>query len=224
MSIRKLFGICSVLLAFYLNSAFGQESLNAFYRYPVSIGVGYYPLSPVSGVARLAQVDDISGKVRVPLPFLPILQPFILGGLVTYDSAEADVPTILGGVLDDEATMPDYQPQDTWDHRSLFGGLGIGYAHRMTREFEIGAEVYGGLSQSYYQRRVITAAGTWYPVGELGLILGINGKLSLNPSFNISIDVIPSFRYDRSFGNLRGFDGLYFGLGFAAHYRFGQDP
>ncbi|MCK4516933.1 MAG: hypothetical protein KAU31_16840, partial [Spirochaetaceae bacterium] len=161
---------------------------------------------------------------RIPLPFMPALQPFALGGMIKYDSDEADNPTILGGVLDADVTMPDYNEQATWDHRNIFGGLGVGYAHRMTKEFEIGAEAYVGLSQSYYQQRVVTSAGEWYPVGELGLIVGANGKISLNPSFNLSVDVVPSFRYDHSFGNLPDFDGLYFGLGFAAHYRFGQDP
>ena len=224
MSIRKKLAIGVSILVLLAGTAVGQESLNSYYRYPISIGAGYHPLSPVGDVLRRATVNDISGRVRIPLPFMPALQPFLLGGLVTYDSDEADDPTILGGVLDADATMPDYQQIDTWDHRNIFGGLGIGYAHRMTKEFEIGAEVYGGLSQSYYQQRVVTAAGEWYPVGELGLIVGVNGKISLNPSFNLSIDVVPSFRYDRSFGNLPDFDGLYFGLGFAAHYRFGQDP
>ena len=224
MSIRKKLAVGFLLLVFLTVTAVGQESLNSYYRYPVSIGAGYHPLSPIGDVLRRATVNDISGRVRVPLPFMPALQPFALGGLVTFDSDEADDPTILGGVLDADAVMPDYDERDTWDHRNIFGGLGIGYAHRMTKEFEIGAEVYGGLSQSFYQQRVVTAAGAWYPVGELGLIVGVNGKISLNPSFNLSIDVVPSFRYDRSFGNLPDFDGLYFGLGFAAHYRFGQDP
>jgi len=224
MSIQKKLAIGFSILVLFAGTAVGQESLNTYYRYPVSLGVGYQPLSPIGDVLRRATVNDISGRVRIPLPFLPALQPFALGGLVTFDSDEPDDPTILGGVLDGEATMPDYDVRDTWDHRNIFGGLGVGYAHRMTKEFELGVEAYAGLSQSYYQQRVVTAAGAWYPVGELGLIVGVNGKISLNPSFNLSIDVVPSFRYDRTFGNLPDFDGLYFGLGFAAHYRFGKDP
>ena len=62
------------------------------------------------------------------------------------------------------------------------------------------------------------------PRGSLGLAGGVTGKLTLNPSFNVSIDILPSFRYHRSFGALRDFDGFYFGLGLSASYRLGQDP
>ncbi|MEE8441627.1 MAG: hypothetical protein V3S41_07905, partial [Spirochaetia bacterium] len=224
MSIWKKLVLGCGLMVLVTATTVGQESLNTYYRYPVSIGIGYQPLSPIGDVLRKATVNDISGRVRIPLPFMPALQPFVLGGLVTFDSDVADDPTILGGVLDAGSIMPAYEQRDTWDHQNIFGGLGIGYAHRMTKEFELGVEVYAGVSQSFYQQRVVTAAGEWYPVGELGLIVGVNGKIALNPSFNLSIDVVPSFRYDRTFGNLPDFDGLYFGLGFAAHYRFGRDP
>ena len=144
MSIWKKLVIGGGFLILFAVAAVGQESLNSFYSYPVSVGIGYHPLSPVGEVLRRATVNDISGRVRIPLPFMPALQPFVLGGMVTYDSDEADDPTIRGGVLDADAAMPDYNEQDTWDHRNIFGGLGVGYAHRMTKEFEIGAEVYGG--------------------------------------------------------------------------------
>ncbi len=212
------------LIVLYAGWIPAQESLNTYYYYPISIGADYQPLSPIGDIARRATVNDISGKVRVPLPFLPILQPFVIGGLVRFDSDEPDEPTILGGVLNDGAALPDYDQRDTWDHSNYFGGLGVGYAHRISKEFEVGAELYAALSQSYFPQRVVTADGAWYPIGELGLIAGVNGKISLNPAFSLSIDVIPSFRYDMTFGNLPDFDGLYFGLGFAAHYRFGQDP
>ena len=214
----------AVLILLVAGSVASQESLSRYYYYPFSVGVGYQPLSPIGDIVRRATVNDVSGKLRVPLPFVASLHPFVIGGMVSFDSDEQDEPTILGGALNDDAALPDYDQRDTWDHSNYFGGLGLGYAHRISKEFEAGGELYGAVSQSYYPQRVVTADGTWYPIGELGLILGVDGKISLNPTFNLSIDVIPSFRYDMTLGNLPDFDGLYFGLGFAAHYRFGQDP
>ncbi len=201
-----------------------QESLDAYYAYPVSVGLGYQPLSAIAGVVRKAAVNDISVRFSVPLPFLPAMQPSLFAGVATLDSDESDEPTILGGILDDGATIPDYDERGTWDHQLWCGGLGMAFARRISKEFEAGADIVAGLSMSYFSRRVVTSAGAWYPVGELGMTLGLGGKISLNPSYNLSIDLTPAFRYHRTFGTIYGFDGLYFGIGFAAHYRFGQDP
>jgi hypothetical protein len=205
-------------------TATGQESLNSYYAYPVSVGVWYSPLCPIGDVARQATVSEIAMIVRGPLPARPALQPFALVGLTTYDSDEADDPTILGGVLDAGAIMPEYDSRDTWDHRSLFAGVGFAIAHRMTVDLEIGAELFAGLTRSIFPKRVVTATGEWYSSGEPGLVLGVNGKITLNPLFSISIDAVPSIRYDLTLGSLPDFDGLRFGLGFAVHYRFGRDP
>ncbi len=202
-----------------------EESLNEYYAYPVSVGVSYCPLSPVAGVEKETTVNDLFAKIRVPLPFMPELYPFAVGGFSNYDSTATDIPDIIGGVLTDGAVMPEYDERDTWDHRNYFGGIGFGYAYRMNKEFETGIEVFGAISQSYYPQRVIDAAGAWYPVGEFGILAGADGKISLNPSFNISIDVMPSLRFSQTFEQkIPGFDGLFFGLGLAAHYRFGEDP
>jgi tetratricopeptide (TPR) repeat protein len=56
------------------------------------------------------------------------------------------------------------------------------------------------------------------------MVFGFDGRLSLNPSYNISIDVKPSMRYGMALGSLEAFDGFYFGVGFGASYRFGRDP
>jgi tetratricopeptide (TPR) repeat protein len=202
----------------------GQETLDTYYAYPVSLGIGYQAFSAISGVERKASVNAVSLDVCVPLPFLPVIQPSLVGGLTTLDSDESAAPTILGGMLDAGATLPDYDERETWDHQCWFGGLGLDYSRRISREFEAGADILAAMSLSYFPRRVVTASGQWYAVGEPGMMLGLGGKISLNPSFNLSFDITPAFRYSRTFGNLPDFDGLYFGIGFAAHYRFGQDP
>ena len=218
-SLARIVRIIAIVAAFaiMLSGASAQESLNELYRFPFSAGAAYVPMSAVGGAERRAAVNDFQGEARVPMPFLLI-------GMESYDSDEAVQPSILDGGLADGATMPDYDERDVWDHRKFYGGLGAGYAHRIRKEFEVGADAYAALSQSYFERRVVTAAGEWYPVGSLGLAGGVTGKLTLNPSFNVSVDILPSFRYHRSLGALRDFDGFYFGLGLSASYRFGLDP
>jgi len=225
-SLARIVGIIAIVAAFAitLSGASAQESLNELYRFPFSAGAAYVPMSAVGGAERRAAVNDFQGEARVPMPFAPAFQPFLLIGMESYDSDEAVQPSILDGGLADGATMPDYDERDVWDHRKFYGGLGAGYAHRIRKEFEVGADAYAALSQSYFERRVVTAAGEWYPVGSLGLAGGVTGKLTLNPSFNVSVDILPSFRYHRSLGALRDFDGFYFGLGLSASYRFGLDP
>lgn len=211
------FSVCSSLLP-------AQETLTSYYSYPFSAGAGYQMLSPVAGVERSSNIVDLSARFRMPLPGLPFLQPFAVLGITSFDSEEEASPIVLGGSLNAGASEPSYDPRETWDHQTIGLALGMGYAQRLSRDFELGAEFSLGLEQSLFPRRVITADGDWYPVGELGLAAGLSGKLSLNPSYNISIDITPAFRYRRTLGNLPDFDGLYFGVGFGGHYRFGEDP
>ncbi|MBN2050621.1 MAG: hypothetical protein JW760_09270, partial [Spirochaetales bacterium] len=172
--------------------SFCQESLDMYYRYPFSVGGNYQPLSSLALVEKKTAMNEISFQARLPLPPLPALQPFLLGGYISADSDERDEPTVLGGVLDEDVQMPDYNSDDVWDHRYFFGALGLGYAHRISKEIEMGADAFFGLSVSNFQRRVVTAAGEWYPVGEMGLLAGAAGKLALNPSYNLSIRISPS--------------------------------
>jgi len=181
-------------------------------------------MAPVGGVGRRTAVNDLSVIFRVPLPSYPRMQPFLRAGFENLDSDEIDEPTILGGQLANGVSMPSYNPQDVWDHQNYYISLGLGHARRVSREFEIGADVAAGMSQSYYSQRVVSVDGNWYPVGNPGVIITAGGKLTLNPSYNFSIDLTPVLRYRKSLGGIPDFDGFYFGAGFAAHYRFGQDP
>ena len=213
-----------IFLYFLPFNAFPQESLNRYYRFPASIGVKYQPLSSLAFVERKASFNEISMCVTVPLTFAPVFQPVVFGGLISADSDEKDDPTILGGSFEEGVTVPDYNEEDVWDHRYLFGGVGINYSHRISKVFEVGTKGFFGLGVSTFKKRVITSGGEWYPVGEMGMLTGIEGSIALNPSYNLSLNISPAIRYSRSFGNLHDFDGLYYGVGFSAHYRFGKDP
>ena len=52
----------------------------------------------------------------------------------------------------------------------------------------------------------------------------MNARLTLNPSYNLSIDVSPGVRFLRPFSPFQTYAGLSYGIGISAHYRFGLDP
>lgn len=63
------------------------------------------------------------------------------------------------------------------------------------------------MSHAYFDRCVFTESDEWYGVGSPGLTVGVTTKLTLNPSFNLSIDLAPSARWERSPGLFHDFDG-----------------
>ena len=202
-----------------------QDSPNAYYRYPFAIGIGYVPVSAVGEVGQRASVNEFAATALLPIPGIPSLQPLLFAGFSRFDSDTPSTPSVYpGGTLDAGASMPDFNEQDVWDNTRVFAALGLGYNERISREFEVGAEALAGISQSSYDRLVVTPGGEWYPVGDLGLLAGASARVGFNPTFNLSIQIVPAIRYLRSFGDLGVFDGLYFGLGFGASYRFGEDP
>lgn len=221
---RRPVWLVAVLMLIATAGVTAQESMNRYYAFPLSLGVGYAPISPVLWVDRRSTVNEIVGQVRLPIPGLPALQPYVAGGMLAFDSDESDVPTIIGGSLDAGASMPDHDASDVWDHSSYFGGLGLGFSQRLSKEFELGLDATIGFGSSVFPKRFVSSNGEWYPVASVGAHVGLSGKITLNPSFNLSIDVNPALRYERSFGAMRDFDGLYFGVGFSASYRFGRDP
>jgi tetratricopeptide (TPR) repeat protein len=109
---------------------------------------------------------------------------------------------------------------EKWDHRHYFGTLGMLYANRFTKNFEIGAELSAGYSQAVFPN-LVDEAGS---LGSSNFLFELGGRIGLNPSYNFSIDINPNLKYLLSLSALKDFNGLIFGIGFAAHYRFGQDP
>ena len=62
------------------------------------------------------------------------------------------------------------------------------------------------------------------PVGYTNLLFEAGVRISLNPSFNFTMEIHPNVKCLRSLGELSDFNGFIFGIGFAGSYRFGQDP
>ncbi|MBN2051428.1 MAG: tetratricopeptide repeat protein [Spirochaetales bacterium] len=177
--------------------------LNEYYRYPFSAAGFYQSLSGL-GDKELADfsINEISGELRLPLPKIPVLQPLLRIGVITWS------------YLGDE--------NQDWTHTHVYAAPGIGYVTRISREFELGGDLFAGFTQSYFNKLVVDGVVT--EMGQLNFIAGASGRLALNPSYNISISVHPAIRYNGAFGELRDYNGFTFGVGFSVSYRFGQDP
>jgi tetratricopeptide (TPR) repeat protein len=177
-----------------------REDLNSRYRFPLSLGVEYQSLSPFAGYGVSFNIFDISATLRRPLPALPVLQPALRVGMLRFDSLDPVEPL-------------------RWDHTHWYGQLGLVLAHRFTKNFEVGAELFAGASEAVFPD--LSSEG---PLGTQNLLVETGARIALNPSYNFNIEVHPSLKYLRSFSPLSDFDGLSFGLGFSASFRLGVDP
>lgn len=175
---------------------------NTYYRFPISVGVEYQNLSPFATYefGSPFSVYDLSLQVRWPIPPLPILQPTAKVGMLRFDSQDPTQPL-------------------TWDHTHWYGALGMNAAHRFSKNFEIGGEALVGFSEAIFADLLPEG-----PVGTPNLFFELGGKISLDPSYSFSIDVHPSLKYLLSLGPLSDFNSFIFSIGFAASFRFGQDP
>ncbi|HRY72644.1 MAG TPA: hypothetical protein P5165_05405 [Spirochaetia bacterium] len=179
----------------------GRETgLDEYYRFPLSVGAQYRGLQALSGFATGFALRELGAELRAPLPFLPVLQPLLRAGNTSYLEAGSS-----GG--------------GKWDHDEWFASLGLGFSTRFSRNFELGLDAEGGLSQTYFQNLAPGGA-----TGSLGWLAGAGVRVGLIPSYNFAVDLRPSLRYSKSLGPLTEFDGLSFGVGFAVSYRFGDDP
>ena len=203
----------SLILFFVLTAVipvFAQQDdvdLNMYYSYPVSAGFYYNHMSGLGNNALADfSINELSGEARFTIPALPVLQPILRAGYLGYDFT---------GDID--------ETKQDWTHFHVFGGPGVAYTARLSREFEIGADIFCALSQSYFMNFLINGVQQ-EPQGQLNLLARLSGRLALNPSYNFSISVNPSLNYMYGFGPLQDYDGFCFGIGFSGSYRFGEDP
>ncbi|MCX7030813.1 MAG: tetratricopeptide repeat protein [Spirochaetes bacterium] len=195
--------LASVVMVLIAGAVSGQQAVtnfNQFYRYPLSVGLFYQGLTPFSAYNTPYTIYDIGADVRMPIPTVPVLQPFARLGIMRFDSIDAAFP-------------------EKWDHFHLYCMAGAAYANRFARNFEFGADLGVGISEAIFPHVVDT--GT---VGSPFLLLGAGGRVGLDPSYNFNIEFQPSLRYLLSLSPLKTFDGFVFSIGITASYRFGEDP
>jgi len=174
---------------------------NEYYRFPLSVGIEYQSLSPFSDYASTYSIFDLSANVRWPIPLKPVFQPSLRIGMMSFDNQDLTEPL-------------------KWDSTHWYGMIGAAYANRFQKNFEIGGELLAGMALAIFPD-LLPDEG---PVSTSNLILEAGARISLNPSFNLSIDIHPNLKYLHSFSYLKDYDGFILGIGFSASYRFGEDP
>ena len=196
------FPVMLLLASGSLVFAQGKEiDYNTYYQFPLSLGVEYQSISPFAPYGSTFGISDLSVNVRWPIPPYPFLQPLLRIGMMGFDSQDQVEPL-------------------EWDHTDIYGAAGLSYTHRFAKNLELGAEALAGYSLALFAN-LLPETGT---VSSSNLLLELGGRISLDPTFNLSIDVHPNLKYLTSLGPLKDFDGFIFGIGFSASYRFGQDP
>ncbi len=193
-----------VLLFFVPPSLSCQDqdiNFNDLYKFNFSLGIEYQTLSPFGDYGTdYNMFYDISAVARLPMPFLPSLQACLQGGMIQFIAPERD-------------------NQIKWEHTHWYGLLGAGYSNRFSKNFEIGAEIGAGFSEA-----IFPSLDPAEVRGSPAFLASAGVRISLNPSYNMSIDVHPSLKYFHYLTPLDRFNGPVFGIGFSLHYRFGEDP
>ncbi len=177
-------------------------NLNDYYKFPLSIGVGYQSLTPLTAFETGGPYTayEASLNLRVPIPGAPMFQPALKGGILSFNSNSTDNPK-------------------QWDHNCYFGALGLVFTNRFTKNFEIGAEFYGGYSYANFSELGDEVLYSNRIMGEAGI------NISLIPSYSMAIDITPNVRYYHGLESFfSDFNGLVMGIGLSASFRFGEDP
>jgi hypothetical protein len=129
-AVQRSVRLALVLLSWTAAAGFAQEArqdLNRYYRFPLSVGVEFQSLSPFAGYGRDFSAYSLEAGLRVPLRRLPSLQPSLQLGFMPFTD-------LRGGSVD-------------WSHRHYYAALGLGWAERFARGFELGADLAGGFSR-----------------------------------------------------------------------------
>jgi tetratricopeptide (TPR) repeat protein len=176
-----------------------DQNLNLYYHSPITMSAEYYSWSPFGIYSKEFNVFEAGTTLRFPLPGLPTIQPLFRATYHNFESMDEELP-------------------EKWDHLYTTIGGGIGFNSRFSKNFELGIEAAGAWGYSYYDSLVAK------PVGYSVIVAGAGLRLSLIPSFNVSIDVMPQVRYLYAFNDVDKFNGFSIAIGFGAAYRFGQDP
>ena len=198
--------ICLIFMnSFFLFAEEDKTDYNSYYQYPFSMGAEYQAVSPFSGYGSDFNVFEVAANFRLPLGFMPSLQPLLQIGVGQYDSRN---------YLDSG---------DKWDFTTIFGGLGMAWVGRFSKDFEIGLGLTGGYSHAFFPN-----LSTELTYNMSYLFAEAFGSLALDPAYNISIEVKPKVKYQAALPpegvELADFDGFSAGIGISLHYRFGEDP
>lgn len=198
-------GLIVLVLAFIVSRGFAQTGgsgvdLNTYYQYPLSVGFEYQSLTPFTSLNGPYNIFDAAGTVTLPIPGQPVLQPFARLGYTRFNSLDTLFP-------------------GKWDHYHFYGTLGMAYASKLAKNFEVAADASVGASEAIFPNLIDTGA-----TGLPYFLASVGGKVSLTPSYGFSIDFHPTIRYQVAMGPLNVLDGFLLSIGVSASFRFGEDP
>jgi tetratricopeptide (TPR) repeat protein len=182
-----------------------SSDLNSYYAYPWSIGFSFENITPYGGDQVQPSVYyGLSGNVRIPLPFSPVLQAFAKVGYNSF------------------SVLPD-SPDAKFQNSQIYIMPGIGWSNRFSKNFEVGADLGVGYEMIIFPNLDILSSGTGSARTD-NVIASLGAHVSLNPAYSFSIDISPTLTYRYAIQPLTQFNGLSFGIGAAVNYRFGDDP
>ena len=121
----RLIGLMTIAV-FFLGAgvaAAQEEDLNVRYAFPVSLGAEYQMLTPFGSYAGGYNVFEAGVSVRVPIPGAPTFQPVARLGIMGFTGTDAE----------------------SWTHTHYYSGLGLAWANRIDKIFELALELIGGL-------------------------------------------------------------------------------
>lgn len=193
----------------FAQSTAGKVDYNTVYRFPFSIGAEYQIVSPVAMFGTDFKGDfsqvDFSVIGRFPIPSIPQIQPQArLGIFMNQAQYSAADPNL-----------------DNFDYTRFFVTAGLAYQHKLNKQVEVGADAEIGIGYSVFSNISLVSDEAY---GAVDLQVSAGGTAAFNPSYNISLQLRPSLRYNHSFSPLDRFNGFIFGIGIRADYRFGTDP
>ncbi|MBN1837299.1 MAG: tetratricopeptide repeat protein [Spirochaetales bacterium] len=193
------FGLLVFLLGRSLCAQQEPADFNHYYRYNLSVGAEYQSLSPFGDYGvEYSSLYDLSAILRIPLPSLPSLYPLVQGGMIQFVPAQED---------------------ESWGHTHWYGTVGLGFANRFSKNFEVGAELAVGASEAVFP--LLDPDGSR---GSPTLLASAGLRIALDPSYSLSLDLHPNIRYFHSLTPLTRFNGFILSVGVSGHYRFGEDP
>ncbi len=202
--LRKIWLRLILFMLLALHQGWAQDTsidYNTYYAFPISFGAEYETLSPFNDYGAEFNVFQLAGAVRIPLRGHPVFQPTIEAGMIKFDSQDTEDPL-------------------KWDHSYWYGAGGLTVAARFEKNFEVAGDLLAGYAYGIFGSLVPDSD----PVSTTALYGQAGARITLNPSYNFSIDIHPSVKYLYSLSPLKDFNGPLFGLGFSAAYRFGEDP
>jgi hypothetical protein len=204
---RPRLAVAAVLL--FICAALGHAQgidLNTYYAYPFSFAVSFDNVTPYVGdKLDYSNYYGFGGTLRMPLPDAPIWSPLLKLGVNWFNFASDSVDL-------------------KFQNSQYYIMPGFGWSTRFAKNFEMGVDVAAGYELiDFPSINVLSTTGSTEARTD-NLLATVAARVAFSPSFNFSIELVPSVTYRYALQPLTQFNGLTVGIGGSVAYRFGEDP